>query len=372
MPQKNIVLCFDGTWNTPAQSASPTEDASTNVWQFFERVSKTDVQGNEQIKWYNQGVGTEWLNRVRGGAFGLQLDRHIIDGYRKLIELYEPGDDIYLVGFSRGAYTARSLVGLVRNSGLLKGSNDELIDRAYAMYRSKEGVDSEHALAFRRANSYEIEIKFVGVWDTVGALGVPLRSFAGFDAKQYDFHDTKLSAIVRNAFQALAVDEHREPYKPTFWQPQDPRDIARGQTLKQLWFSGAHADVGGGYKGGHSIAHLSMRWMLQQASACGLSVEMIPTPAEDEVLSCVLHDSFGEFLGGIYSVFSDRYYRPAGRADDGPQTLDRFVRKRVASRTDYRPKNEGLFSVPECDEAWYNDIAPQLATPPGRGRGKRQ
>jgi hypothetical protein len=132
--------------------------------------------------------------------------------------------------------------------------------------------------------------------------------------------------------------------------------MARGQTLEQLWFSGAHADVGGGYPGDHPVTHLSLRWMLKKASACGLGVEMIPTPAESELLSCQLHDSFGEFFGGLFSFFHKRYYRPIGRPDQGPQKVDLFVRKRLSVRTDYRPKNDGLFIIPLCDETWYQDV----------------
>ena len=276
MAAKNIVLCFDGTWNTPPDSASPSEDNSTNVLQFFERVCATAPNGRQQIKWYNQGVGTEWLNRIRGGAFGLGLDAHITEGYRQLIRNYQDGDDVYVVGFSRGAYTARSLVGLVRNCGLLRSEDECLIDRAYAMYRSRDNVDSEHARAFRRANSRDVPIKFVGVWDTVGALGIPMESFRDFDAPLYSFHDTKLSSIVQNAFHAIAVDEHRKPYAATLWGKQDSRDTARGQTLEQVWFSGSHGDVGGGYPGRHPISDLTLRWMQKKAAECGLAVVEIP------------------------------------------------------------------------------------------------
>jgi uncharacterized protein (DUF2235 family) len=354
MPSKNIVLCFDGTWNTPAPTASAAEDNSTNVFRFYERVAVTNAEGRQQVKWYNQGVGTEWLHRIRGGAFGLHLDEHIKDGYRQLIQDYEEGDDIYVVGFSRGAYTARSLVGLIRNVGLLRKSNmtDDLLDRAYAIYRSKEQVDSEHASAFRRANSREIKIKFVGVWDTVGALGVPLKSFAEFDAEAYGFHDTKLSSIVQNAYHAIAIDEHREPYAASLWGLQDSRDRAKGQTLEQLWFSGAHADIGGGYPGEHPVSDLTLRWLQKKAAKCGLGVEIIPAPNENIVLDCNLHDSFREFLGGLFSMFSRRYYRPIGQEDGGPQTVDRSVPKRMVVRIDYRPKNSGLFNVQEQSDAW--------------------
>ncbi len=351
MAAKNIVLCFDGTWNTPGRTADPAEDDSTNVVRFYEMVSKTTDQGREQVKWYNQGVGTEWLNRVRGGAFGLGLDKHIIDGYSKLIETYEEGDDIYLVGFSRGAYTARSLVGLVRNSGLLRTPDKVLMDRAYELYRSRSEVDSEYAMAFRKANSCEVDIRFVGVWDTVGALGLPVESFEDFDAKRYAFHDTKLSSIVQNAYQAIAVDENREPYAPTLWGPQDDKDKAKGQTIEQVWFSGAHADVGGGYKGEHPVSDLTLRWMQKKASNCGLKVESISSPNPDSLISAEIHDSFREFLGGVFSIFSRRYYRPMAQDAGGPQTIDGSVLKRINSRREYRPKNVGLYDLTETDNA---------------------
>jgi uncharacterized protein (DUF2235 family) len=349
---KNILLCFDGTWNTPGDKASPAEDDSTNVFRFFERVNATSDQGRAQLKWYNQGVGTEWMNRVRGGAFGLGLDRHILDGYRKLIEAYQDGDEVFVIGFSRGAYTARSLVGLIRNCGLLRVDDEILVDRAYEIYRSGDRVDSEHALAFRKANSREIRIKFVGVWDTVGALGIPLQSFKDFNAEQYAFHDTKLSSIVEHAFHALAVDEHRGPYQATMWGAQDAKDRAQGQVLEQVWFSGAHADVGGGYKGTHPIADLTLRWMQQKALGCGLGLQPHPLPDRQTAVTADLHDSFAEFLGGFFSFFQRRHYRLMGKPDQGPQFLDSSIRQRIKTRADYRPKNDDLYSVPESNEAW--------------------
>jgi uncharacterized protein (DUF2235 family) len=352
MPGKSIILCFDGTWNTPSESASPSKDDSTNVVRFFERVCRTAPDGRQQVKWYNPGVGTEWGNRIRGGAFGLGLDVHIMEGYRELIKNYQEGDDVYLVGFSRGAYTARSLVGLVRNCGLLCSEDDRLIERAYAMYRSRDDVDSEDATAFRRANSRKIPIKFVGVWDTVGALGVPLHYFRRFDAQQYSFHDTKLSSMVQNAFHALAVDEHREPFAATLWGPQDSRDRECHQVVEQVWFSGSHGDIGGGYPGSHPISDLTLRWMQKKAAGCGMAVEYIRLPPEYAVLVCELHDSFRHFLVGAFRFFRCRYYRAVGQAGGGPQAVDISVGRRMTQRSDYRPKNEGLLETAATSDAW--------------------
>lgn len=352
MESKNIVLCFDGTWNAPADKAGPKEDDSTNVFRFFERVSDTGPNGCKQVKWYNEGVGTEWMNRIRGGVRGHGLDSHIKEGYQRLVEDYVEGDQVYLIGFSRGAYTARSLAGMIRNCGLLKVPNKVLVDRAYALYRSRQEVDSEQALAFRKANSHSINIKYIGVWDTVGSLGIPIKSFKEFNADEYAFHDTKLSSIVQNAYHSIAIDEHREPYSPSLWDDQDARDAAKGQIVEQVWFCGAHADVGGGYKGTHPVADLTLRWMQKKAYSCGLGVEIIRTPDEAKLVSCELHDSFAKFLGGLFSLFSKRYYRPIGQESGATQKVDISIKKRVAGNSDYRPKNNGLFDAPEVSDAW--------------------
>src|SRR3954470_13276893 len=118
---KRIVLCFDGTWNKPGDEALPPEErVESNVNRFHRSVAAAGGDGVEQAPWYNQGVGTQWYDRVAGGAFGAGLDLHIISGYRHLAETYEDGDEVYVLGFSRGAYTARSLVGMLRNCGLVR------------------------------------------------------------------------------------------------------------------------------------------------------------------------------------------------------------------------------------------------------------
>jgi len=198
---KNIALLFDGTWNEPSVSKYPEESTDTNVRRFHDSIRPKADDDTPQVHWYNAGVGTEWMNKVRGGAFGNGLDEHIIEGYAKLLELYAPGDRIYLLGFSRGAYTARSLVGLVRMVGLLRSTGKLTVHEAYNFYRSHDkGPNSRAARELRAANSIEVEIHFVGVWDTVGAMGIPLKLFKDFNAERYGFHDPKLSHIVRNAF----------------------------------------------------------------------------------------------------------------------------------------------------------------------------
>ena len=218
---KRLILCFDGTWNRPDDDHPEGEHVETNVRRIFESILEKDTNGRQQLKWYDEGVGTKWYQRFQGGAFGLGLSENIRQGYRYLVDRYEEDDEVYLFGFSRGAYTARSLVGLMRNCGLLRVSEHKRIEEAYELYRTRdEGADSETALAFRQKYARDIRIKFLGIWDTVGALGIPIESFDQFNRRHFEFHDTELSSIVEHAYHAVAVDEHREPYAVTLWDPK--------------------------------------------------------------------------------------------------------------------------------------------------------
>jgi len=160
---------------------------------------------------------------------------------------FEPDDELFFFGFSRGAYTARSTVGFVRNAGILRLENADRIDEAYALYRDRatHPRDIESQL-FRRSFSRETRIRFIGVWDTVGALGIPWSGMPGIELinRRWQFHDTDLSTTVDAAFQALAIDEKRPPFEPAIWSQQPD---AVGQRLEQVWFAGVHCDVGGGY-----------------------------------------------------------------------------------------------------------------------------
>ena len=377
---KRIVICFDGTWNTPAErfvglqkmhawmdqlrgrgpddmrqaleAVDPGPDAvETNVCRFYRAVVRREAGPGTmgQVKWYDAGVGTNWYDRVAGGAFGLGLSENIREGYRFLSEGYEPGDAIFVLGFSRGAYTARSLVGLIRNAGLLPpgatpdGPHGDTMMQAYEIYRTRgDDVDSERALAFRRNHGARmVSIDFLGVWDTVGALGIPVESFEGFNRSVFEFHDTELSGIVRNAFHAIAVDEHREPYAVTLWDPKKKLD----QRMEQRWFVGAHCDVGGGYPD-RTLSDLTLAWMQARAVECGLDLhpEAVPAVTEANALG-TLTDSFANFLEGLFRLFSRRFYRPVRRAAFGQEHVDDTVQVRLKQDVGYRPKNPGLYDA---------------------------
>jgi uncharacterized protein (DUF2235 family) len=335
---KRIVICFDGTWNKPADEALPADQrVETNVCRFYESIKAQSANGTKQIKWYDEGVGTKWYDRFIGGTIGAGLELNIVQGYEFLAEEYEDGDEVYVLGFSRGAYTARSLVGMIRNCGLILPKHLALrVAMAYGIYRTHgDSVDSFTAKTFRAAFCREIKIKFIGVWDTVAALGIPLHVLQDVNMKFYEFHDTKLSNIVENAYHAIAVDEHRLDYMATLWNP----DTTPRQKLEQRWFIGAHCDVGGGYKD-RRLSDITLRWIQDKASALGLTVDPVSIGAQNYLGEYT--DSYAKFLDGLYARKNPRHYRAVGTTKFGKEDVDDSVQRRRKEDRDYEPQNNGL------------------------------
>jgi len=274
---KRLVVCCDGTWDVP-DNLHHGVAAPTNVAKLALGVATDEASGQELF--YEPGVGTTPDERILGGAFGYGLSRNVRSCYRFLAQKYEPPDDeLFLFGFSRGAYTARSLAGLIRNCGILKQEHVDQVDEAFAFYRDRTSQTHPSALAsqiFRKMYSHpQGDIHFIGVWDTVGALGIPAE-LPGWEwlshhlhgwEQEWGFHDTRLSSHVRYAYQALAIDEEREPFRPTLWD-QDP--TAQGQTLEQVWFAGVDTEVGGG-SSNTGLSDIPLLWMVEQAKAAGLA-----------------------------------------------------------------------------------------------------
>ena len=233
---KRLIVCCDGTWNTPDQKEEG-QICPTNIVKMTSAISPLASDGTVQIVFYHSGVGTSSgldLSHWMGGAFGVGLSEIIQDTYRFLVDNYSEGDELYLFGFSRGAYTARSLAGFIRNCGLLQKIHADKIPAAYGLYRREDQPaepEGEEAKDFRAKFSREGTIKFIGVWDTVGALGIPDHIIRRLTEKLWHFHDVKLSRIIQNAYQALAIDERREDFQPTLWEQQPD---AGSQNLEQM------------------------------------------------------------------------------------------------------------------------------------------
>jgi uncharacterized protein (DUF2235 family) len=211
---------------------------------------------------------------------------------------------------------------------------------AYGIYRTRDdGPDSSTALQFKARFSREMKIKFLGVWDTVGALGIPLDLLKRLNMQFYEFHDTKLSTIVENACHAVSVDEHRVDYDACLWTPE----VTHEQSLQQRWFLGAHCDVGGGYKD-RRLSDLALRWMQDNAAAAGLGLNSVGVAADN--YRGALTDSYAEFLKGVYAKKNPRHYRAIGTTHFGNETVDESVESRRREDRDYEPQNNGLPPLP--------------------------
>ena len=337
---KRLIICCDGTWNRADQEVDGIPCPS-NVIKIAFRVAKRDQQV-DQVLFYDQGVGTGNLtDKLTGGAFGDGLLDNIYDAYRFLVANYEPGDEVFVFGFSRGAYTARSLCGMIRKCGILKRPRVMYYRNALSLYREDCKPTDAKPIAFRAENSVvgdsEIPISFLGVWDTVGSLGIPLRGLRWITKRDYQFHDTELSGSVKRAYHALAIDERRGPFEPTLWDYK-PKP---GQIVKQVWFAGVHSDVGGGYtKGG--LSDIALGWMIEGAKEAGLAFDaevvekhpLKPNPLLD------LHPS----KKGLY-VLTPGVDRVIGvhdhdgqQVEDPTQSVHPSVMERWEKRIDYRPR----------------------------------
>ncbi len=342
---RNLALFFDGTWNTPGDDTNvcrlhEVTDAHRSFRGSMLGATATVSEGPPpaelpQLKYYHPGVGTSWGSRLLGGMFGWGLSKNIRDGLKWLSLHYQPGDEIYLFGFSRGAYTARSLAGIIRKCGIPKSSGEQtptsqvegLVNTAYKFYRDRQWeVDGKEPEAFRQSFSWpDVKIHFLGVWDTVGALGLPAHE-VWFGSDYYRFHDLQLSGIVQCAYHAMALDEHRPDFAVTPW---DSGNVTPGQKVEQRWFAGAHADVGGGYKNG-ILAQIPLRWMQERAREAGLRFKH-ETPLETDAQLAPMHDSLKEFAFGLYQDLPGVYehYRPFGLALN--EVIDPSVYARMAS-----------------------------------------
>jgi len=284
-----LVVCCDGTWNTPEQ------ESVTNVFRIHNALAEKTAGGIDQIPYYQAGVGTgsgvsDWL---RGGIAGFGLAANVKAAYHWVTMTYRPGDRIALFGFSRGAYTVRSLAGMIRYCGLFRTTGlcdtqtrmriDKAFDKGYraAGKRGRAWRDGLDFL-FDPDNEADIPVHFIGVWDTVGALGIPdnlgLLNLADLRSR-YAFLDNKLNPHIRHARQALAMDEMRGPFTPSVW---DEGAAAADQDVKQVWFPGSHMDVGGGHVD-TGLSDGALEWMIHEAeSAEGIELAF-PKKMKDQV-----------------------------------------------------------------------------------------
>lgn len=283
---KNICIFSDGT----GQGGSVKAHNNTNVFTLYTSCKAADPSGQNQVCFYDPGLGSKrdgpdigWLrwayNKV-SQATGLGISQNIKDCYRFLIQVYEPGDRLFLFGFSRGAYTVRSLGGVLKLCGIpsqnAKGVSpktskhvceslvEEAVETVYKTYGQDDATRQKRialGVDYRtRYNAHEIAPYFIGVWDTVRALGLPGTN--GMILWRHAFHDAGLDARVPYARQALAIDENRDVFAPVLWE-ETPEDRT-SQRIKQMWFAGVHSDVGGSYRE-RGLSDITLSWIVEEA-----------------------------------------------------------------------------------------------------------
>lgn len=350
---KRLIVCCDGTWK------AESDTSVSNIVKIAQTVRMTGTDDNGKIVgqrvFYVSGPGARGFttDRLLGGAFGLGLEANLWSAYWQVALNWEPDDEIYIFGFSRGAYTARSLAGMIHRLGIM--TYDAMISGQYKeaqrIYRQRKKKPSDpdppEWAEFRRKHSYKQRprINFLGVFDTVGAMGIP-----GITARRHRFHDVKLSSTVHCARHALAIDERRRAFEPSLWEvPVELQEkYRRTDRVKQVWFEGVHSDIGGGYPE-CGLSDATLRWMIAEAEAEGLEFDH---PRLKALMSrCIpkehdkQHNSLGtgfrilNFVRMLRKPRSPRFYWDSWR-----KLLERtdqgiYFASTVSEREDYVPTN---------------------------------
>jgi uncharacterized protein (DUF2235 family) len=371
---KNIVLCFDGTWNGPDVKATDGSYTPTNVQHVFESLAgstalapednEKEVSADGQVAKYIHGVGNtdNTLVQLSEGSTGLGLVSRIIRGYTYASRVYEPGDKLFIIGFSRGAYTARALAGFIIRQGLLDWNAMKLTSGSEASYsagliawdRYKRALHQGNmSLLNKVAQSFctlhdkleatlhpapplkfinGIGIEAVGVWETVGALGIPDLIVKEERLDEFQFADNVLNAYVANGFHAVAVDEQRVDFSPSLWQPRDG--------VVQVLFPGAHADVGGGYSPKEAgLAYSALLWMIRQIAGVGILFDTKPAVTANPL--DIQHRPWRD--SGLYKGRTQARHFPPGLSVS-QRILERAAAQKVPvegalKESPYRPAN---------------------------------
>jgi Uncharacterized alpha/beta hydrolase domain (DUF2235) len=256
---KHLIICLDGTWSD-ANDPAP----QTNIALLAGIIEPRPADPQQRV-YYDSGVGTggSLVDRIAGGLFGKGLGANVLAAYRFLSQFYAPGDNIYVFGFSRGAFTARSLCGFLSASGLLtqdmcNAANQEF---AWNYYRTppKQRFPADRA-RLKRITHPDTGVRFLGVFDTVGALGIPKGFMSRISRGVLQFHDADVSSIAEHCCHALAIDEYRLEFEASVWTEPSHRNFKH---VEQAWFPGSHSNIGGGYDD-TGLSDLALEWMLKR------------------------------------------------------------------------------------------------------------
>ncbi len=314
---KNIILLSDGTGNSAAKANK------TNVWRLYRTLQ---LNNGDQIALYDDGVGSQEFLPLKliGGVFGWGLKRNVLQLYEYLCRNYNDGDRIYMFGFSRGAFTVRTLAGFIGASGLVGEFRNEadLHKKALDQYDVFRKVHFEHRIKEWIRNKLGIEkvtpekgvvpdIEFLGVWDTVAAYALPIDELArAWDIFLHPlrFPDQDLMPGVHKACQALALDEERQTFFPLIWNEETEEKDASGEDerIEQVWFCGVHSDVGGGYAK-DELAHVTLDWMIAKVEASPHQLKFIEGERQRIADLANAHGTLHDSRSGLGAYYR---YRP--------------------------------------------------------------
>ncbi len=278
--KKRLIVCADGTWQDLYQPCP------TNVVKMAQAIRPTASDNIPQLIYYDEGLGTRQIDiqrsiidrllKIGGGALGLGIDRKIQRAYCFLCLNYEPGDEIFLFGFSRGAYTVRCLAGLIYNAGLLHREHIRQIPKAYELYRDKKDPDKKpggkKSIEFREKFGRNVPIKALCCWDTVASVGFPdlipwLKLDQAFN-ERYSFYDSKINPMIEKGIHAVAIDEIRKVFDVT------RMESSKTDQVTQVWFPGGHGCVGGGSEDEQGLSDGALQWMMEQVQVLGLELNI--------------------------------------------------------------------------------------------------
>ena len=331
---KKLVLCADGTWNTPRGYEVAVND--TNVRKIFRALVADEIQQ----PFYDSGVGINGtpIDHLAGGAMGEALFQKVQECYRILIRAWSPGSSVYLFGFSRGAYTVRSLGSMIALFGVpTKNLDNQAVVRVFAAYRERD-PEKRAAMKYALEQQYDIQdagVRMIGVWDTVGSLGIPGLLFEDFDEYRYGFLDTALHPRVENAYHAVSIDERRRQFEPTLWTNPDGSDRVNDAQMQQVWFPGVHCDVGGGYSP-CDLSDIPLAWVMRKAMECGLTFTQKAMekylPVDPRKVAAVAHDEWKQVPWGA----------PKHRIVPPRSFIANSVQARLDQVPEYQPSNLNL------------------------------
>lgn len=364
---RHLVVCTDGTWNRPDQRDHGLVIPS-NVVKVARAVAGCTQGGVQQLVYYDTGVGTGGCWDQIKGIFGFGLSKNVKQAYEALGKIFQPGDKIFLFGFSRGAYTARSLAGLIGLCGIPNGREESvtaIVERAFRIYRLRNGAGERIEKAKRHIEKYAHvkkdqcainDICFIGVWDTVGALGIPSDLCKAFNRRRFQFHDTTLGEHIQRAYHALAIDERRRPFKPTLWLNGE---ASKHREVQQLWFPGVHCNIGGGYVD-HGLSDRAFLWICLKAREAGLGLKA------DYMNLRVIPDYHGELRDsrvGVFQLLSSRA-RVIGEGGNAGEAIHYSAEERFdhSTESNYREGHARKNLGPALESAKMNG-KPSVASP---------